>query len=220
MWVLPPKLIHAVHNFVSLHRVGPGYFARGCNGDRRYSDIEPRRAVKNVTNAKANAMKNDSTWGIRRAVEGIQRITIETTGNARDLGSLFLYHTWVIFVTVNSVSRNSGDSLTIAMKILTARKVVAIQEERWCHSKAFFWVQYVGNMVPIKWKAKVCWLISLSPLLWLVNWRIDNNSTCTRFNEYTSIFDTLSDTNRFLITFTMQAIAKHIMNSERKHLSW
>jgi hypothetical protein len=102
--------------------------------------MEPRRAVKNVTNAKANAMKKDSTWGIRRAVEGVQRIVIEATGNTRDLGSLFLYHTWVIFVVVShgNVSRNSGDSLTIAVKILTARKVVAIQEERWwCHSKAF-----------------------------------------------------------------------------------
>ena len=99
--------------------------------------MEPRRAVKNVTNAKANAMKKDSTWGIRRAVEGTQRIVIEVTGNTRDLGSLFLYHTWVIFVLiVSNVSRNSGDSLTTAVKILTARKVVAI-EERWCHSKAF-----------------------------------------------------------------------------------
>ena len=55
--------------------------------------MEPKRAVMNVTNAKANAMENDSTWGMRRAVEGIQRITVEATGNARDFGSLFLYHT-------------------------------------------------------------------------------------------------------------------------------
>ena len=65
--------------------------------------MEPRRVVKNVTNAKANALKSDSTWGIRRAVEGIQRIIIEATGNTRDLGSLFLYHTWVIFVIVSNV---------------------------------------------------------------------------------------------------------------------
>jgi len=58
--------------------------------------MEPRKADKNVTNAKANAMENDSTWGIRRTVEGIQRIIIEATGHAGELGSLFLYHTWVI----------------------------------------------------------------------------------------------------------------------------
>ena len=97
--------------------------------------MEPRRAVENVSNANGNAMKKDPTWRIRRAVEGIQRIVIEATSNKRDLGSLFLYHTWVIFkfVIVSNVSRNSGDSLTTAVKILTARKVVAIQEERWCH---------------------------------------------------------------------------------------
>ena len=121
MWALPLKLIHVIHNFVSLHRVGPGYFASGWNGDRRYSDIEPKKAVMNVTNAKANAMKIDLTWGIRRAVDGVQRIIIETTGNTRDLGSLFLYQTWVIFVNVSNVSRNSGDSHTIAKKILIAR---------------------------------------------------------------------------------------------------
>ena len=85
-------------------------------------------AVKNVTIAKANAMGNDSTWGIRRAVEGIQRIIIEATGDTRDAGSLFLYHAWVIFVIVSNVSRNPGDSLTIAKKILIAKalwKVVA-----------------------------------------------------------------------------------------------
>ena len=82
--------------------------------------MEPRRAVKNVANAKANAMKNDPTWGIRRAVEGKQRIIIETTGNRGDLGSLFLYHTWVIFVVVSNVSRNSGASLTIAKNMLIA----------------------------------------------------------------------------------------------------
>ena len=65
--------------------------------------MEPRRAVKNVTNAKANAVDNDSTWGIRRAVEGIQRIIIEAIGNTTDFGSLFLYHTWVIFVIVSNV---------------------------------------------------------------------------------------------------------------------
>ena len=145
MWALPPKLIHAIQIFVSLHRVGPGYFARGCNGDRRYSDMEPRKAVKNVTNAKANAMENDSTRGIRRTAEGIQRIIIEAAGNTRDLGSLFLYHTWVIFVIVSNVSRNSGDSLTIAVKVLTARKVAAIQEEEWCHSKTI-----LSDLLPIK----------------------------------------------------------------------
>ena len=72
--------------------------------------MEPRRAVKNVTNAKANAMRSDSTWGIRREVEGIQRIIVEATGNTRDFGSLFLYHTWVIFVIVRNVSRHSGDT--------------------------------------------------------------------------------------------------------------
>ena len=60
--------------------------------------MEPRKVVTNVTNAKANAMENDSTWGIRRVVDGIQRIIIEATGNTTDFGSLFLYHTWVIFV--------------------------------------------------------------------------------------------------------------------------
>ena len=95
--------------------------------------MEPRRAVENVSNANGNAMKKDPTWRIRRAVEGIQRIVIEATSNKRDLGSLFLYHTWVIFVIVSNVSRNSGDSLTTAVKILTARKVVAIREERWYH---------------------------------------------------------------------------------------
>ena len=58
--------------------------------------MEPKRVVMNVTNAKANAMKIDSTWGMRRAVEGIQRIIVEATGNERDFGSLFLYHTCVI----------------------------------------------------------------------------------------------------------------------------
>ena len=82
--------------------------------------MEPRRAVKNVANAKANAMKNDPTWGIRRAVEERQRIIIEATGNTGDIGSLFLYHTWVIFVVVSNVSRNSGASLTIAKNMLIA----------------------------------------------------------------------------------------------------
>jgi hypothetical protein len=59
--------------------------------------MEATKAVKNVTNAKANAMENDPTWGIRRAAERIQRIVIEATGNTGELGSLFLYHTWVIF---------------------------------------------------------------------------------------------------------------------------
>ena len=67
--------------------------------------MELKKAVKNVTNAKANAMKNDSTWGIRRAVDGIQRIIIEATGNTRDLGSLFLYHAWVIFAKVSNVPK-------------------------------------------------------------------------------------------------------------------
>ena len=67
--------------------------------------MEPKKAVKNVMNAKANAMKNDSTRGIRRAVDGIQRIIIEATGNTRDLGSLFLYHAWVIFVNVSNVPK-------------------------------------------------------------------------------------------------------------------
>ena len=155
MWALPPKLIHAVHIFVSLHRVGPGYFASGCNGDRRYNDMEPRRAVKNVTSAKINAMENDSTWGIRRAVEGIQRMIIEATGNTRDLGSLFLYHTWVIFVIISNVSIKFWDSLTTAVKILIARKAVAIQEERWRHSKAFL-SAVRRNMLPIKRKAMNC----------------------------------------------------------------
>ena len=83
--------------------------------------MEPRNVVMNVTNAKANAMENDSTWGIRRVVDGIQRIIIEATGNTTDFGSLFLYHTWVIFVIVSNVSRNSRDSLTIAKKILMAK---------------------------------------------------------------------------------------------------
>ena len=83
--------------------------------------MEPRRAVKNVMNAKANATENDSVWGIRRVVEGIQRITIEATGDAGDFGSLFLYHTWVIFVIVSNISKKSGDSLTIAKKILIAK---------------------------------------------------------------------------------------------------
>ena len=83
--------------------------------------MEPRRAVENVTDAKANAMKNESTRGIRRAVEGIQRIIIEATGNTGDFGSLFLYHTWVTFVNVSNVSRNSEDSLTIAKKISIAK---------------------------------------------------------------------------------------------------
>ena len=93
----------------------------------------------NVMNAKINAIEGDSTWGIR-AVEGVQRIVIEATSNTKDLGSLFLYHSkWVIFVEiVRNTSRNFGDSLTTAVKILTAKKViVVIQEERWCHSKAF-----------------------------------------------------------------------------------
>jgi hypothetical protein len=67
--------------------------------------MEPRRAVENVTNAKANAVDNDFTWGIRRAVEGIQRIIIEAISNTTDFGSLFLYHTWVIFVIVSNVSK-------------------------------------------------------------------------------------------------------------------
>ena len=99
--------------------------------------MEPRRAVENVSNANGNAMKKDPTWRIRRAVEGIQRIVIEAISNKRDFGSLFLYHTWVIFVIVSNASRNSGDSLTTAVKILTARKVVAIREKGWCHSEAF-----------------------------------------------------------------------------------
>jgi hypothetical protein len=45
--------------------------------------MEPRRAVKNVTNAKTNAMTKDPTWGIRRAVEGIQRIIIEATASGK-----------------------------------------------------------------------------------------------------------------------------------------
>ena len=69
--------------------------------------MEPSKAVKNVTNAKANAMKNDSTWGIRRAVDGVQRIIIEATGNTRDLGSLFLYQTWVVFVNVSSAQKKN-----------------------------------------------------------------------------------------------------------------
>ena len=146
MWDLPPKVIHTIQIFVSLHRIGPGYFASGCNGDSRYSDMEPRRAIKNVTNAKINAIGSDSTWGIRRAVEGIQIIVIEATGNTRDFGSLFLNHTWVIFVIVSNESKFSGNSLTTAPKILTARNVVvAIQEEKWCHSKAFLSIQYVGK---------------------------------------------------------------------------
>ena len=134
MWDLPPKLIHAIQIFVSLHGVGPGYFASGWNGDRRYSDMEPRKVVTNVTDAKANAMENDSTWGIRRVIDGIQRIIIEATGNTTDFGSLFLYHTWVIFVIVSNVSRNSRDSLTIAKKILMAKalwKVVANMIHLW-----------------------------------------------------------------------------------------
>lgn len=87
-------------------------------GDRRYSDImmDPGRAVSSwsVTNAKVNAMENDSTWGVRMAVEGIQRKIIEATGNTRDLGSLFLYHTWAILVIVSSILKNPGDSLTIS----------------------------------------------------------------------------------------------------------
>ena len=93
----------------------------------------------NVMNAKINAIEGDSTWGIR-AVEGVQKIVIEATSNTRDLGSLFLYHsTWVIFVEiVRNTSKKFWDSLTTAVKILTAKKVVVvIQEERWCHSKAF-----------------------------------------------------------------------------------
>lgn len=35
-------------------------------------------------------------------VEGIQRMMIEATGNIRDVGSLFLYHTWVIFEIVSN----------------------------------------------------------------------------------------------------------------------
>ena len=118
--------------------------------------MEPRRAVKNVTNARANAMKNDLTWGVRRAVEGIQRIIIEAIGNIRDFGSLFLYHTWVIFVIVSIVSRKFWNSLTIAVKILTARKVEAIQEEKWCHSKAFLSTvrrEYASDHCSGKWKA-------------------------------------------------------------------
>ena len=69
--------------------------------------MEPRRAVKNVKNAKANAIENDSTWGISRAVEGIQRIIIEATANTADFGSLFLYHTWVTFVIVSNVSKET-----------------------------------------------------------------------------------------------------------------
>ena len=91
----------------------------------------------NVTSPKMKAIETDLTWGIRRAVEGIHRIIVEATGHTRDLGSLFLYHAWVIFVDVSNISRNSGDSLTTAVRILTTRKVVAIQEEGWCHSKAF-----------------------------------------------------------------------------------
>ena len=107
MWDLPPIVIHTIQIFVSLHRIGPGYFASGCNGDRRYSDMEPRRAVENVSNANGNAMKKDPTWRIRRAVEGIQRIVIEAMSNKRDLGSLFLYHTWVTFVIVRNVSKET-----------------------------------------------------------------------------------------------------------------
>jgi hypothetical protein len=65
--------------------------------------MEPKRAVRNVTNAKANATEEDTTWGSRRAVEGIQRIIIEATGDTEDLGSLFLYHTWVIFAVWLSI---------------------------------------------------------------------------------------------------------------------
>jgi hypothetical protein len=78
--------------------------------------MEPRKAVKNERSAKANAMKSDSTWGIRRTVEGIQRIIIEATGNTRDLGSLFLYHTWVIFVIVSNVSIILGTHLQLPWK--------------------------------------------------------------------------------------------------------
>ena len=52
----------------------------------------------NVANAKKNAIESEWTWGIRRTVEGRQRTAIEAAGNIRDLGSLFLYHTWVTFV--------------------------------------------------------------------------------------------------------------------------
>ena len=107
MWDLPPIVIHTIQIFVSLHRIGPGYFASGCNGDRRYSDMETRRVVENVRNAKANAIENDSTWGISRAVEGIQRIIIEAIANTADFGSLFLYHTWVTFVIVRNVSKET-----------------------------------------------------------------------------------------------------------------
>jgi hypothetical protein len=60
--------------------------------------MDPRKLARNVPSAKENAEENESTWGIRRTVEGRQRTAIEAAGNIRDLGSLFLYHTWVTFV--------------------------------------------------------------------------------------------------------------------------
>jgi hypothetical protein len=75
--------------------------------------MEPKRAVKNIMNAKANAIENDSTWGIRRTVEGIQRMIIEATGNTRDFGSLFLYHTWVIFKNVSTQQEFLGAPLQL-----------------------------------------------------------------------------------------------------------
>jgi hypothetical protein len=63
--------------------------------------MDPMKAVRNVINAKGNATENDPTWGSRRMVEGIQRTMVEATGNTRDFGSLFLYHTWVTFVIVS-----------------------------------------------------------------------------------------------------------------------
>lgn len=63
--------------------------------------MDPKKAAKNEITAKENAIESDLTWGSSRAVEGKQRIVIEATGHTRDVGSLFLYHTWVTFVIVS-----------------------------------------------------------------------------------------------------------------------
>ena len=59
-------------------------------------------------------------------------------------------HGWSLWMSV-TYPKKSGSSRTIAVKILTARKAVAIQEEKWCHSKGF-----VANMLPIKRKVMAC----------------------------------------------------------------
>jgi hypothetical protein len=86
--------------------------------------MDAMKVVRNVVNAKGNAIENDPTWGSRRMDEEMQRMMVKATGNTRDFGSLFLYHTWVTFCDCQRwsvMSRNYENSITIGMKMLTAR---------------------------------------------------------------------------------------------------